>query len=100
MIGSSIGPADEKFTGDKDLEVPAGTCSCSLYKRKVRDASDQGNQACGVGEWEPVWLGRTDFMPGGEERNWDVGHICTACARFELMASLAEQLYTRARLST
>ena len=25
---------------------------------------------CGVGEWDAVWLGRTDYLESGPERDW------------------------------
>lgn len=74
------------MTGDKNLEVPAGCASHSLYKRKtprerpppgaVQSALQsvgivQGDQdPCGVGEWDAVYLGRADYLENGMERDW------------------------------
>jgi hypothetical protein len=33
---------------------------------------DTGLVACGVAEWEPVWLGRADYLDNGVERDWSV----------------------------
>lgn len=34
--------------------------------------SDGQLPPCGVGEWEPVWLGRADYLTNGVERDWSV----------------------------
>ena len=52
-----------QLTGDPDLYVPAGCASTSLYRRRT----DQ------EGGWEPVWLGRTDYLAYGSERDWQFG---------------------------
>ncbi|KAI9638251.1 uncharacterized protein MKK02DRAFT_22728 [Dioszegia hungarica] len=67
------------LTGNKYLDVSAGCASCSLYKRKTpsttstpASASEKDLPPCGVGEWEPVWLGRADYLDNGVERDWSV----------------------------
>jgi len=77
--------------------VVAGCASHSLYRRKrpstqadgastsktilagavqaVREkigvaSLPQHTVPCGVGEWEPVWLGRADYLDKGVERDW------------------------------
>ena len=86
-----------QLTGEKTLEVLAGCASSSLYRRKslpqapgldatltasrstsslaaasslLALASSGNDEACGVGEWEAVWLGRADYLEKGLERDW------------------------------
>jgi hypothetical protein len=34
-----------------------------------------GVEACGVGEWDAVWLGRADYLEKGVERDWSVRRV-------------------------
>ncbi|WVQ97675.1 hypothetical protein IAU59_004789 [Kwoniella sp. CBS 9459] len=60
------------LTGDRSLNVIAGTTTTSLYKRKrpssLSDSADAS--AGGVGEWDILWNGRADYLPKGVERDW------------------------------
>jgi len=108
----SVACADRQLTGDKELEVVAGCASASLYKRKAKptqttstgiidtllqktglssaapgdDAPSAESSSCGIGEWDPVFLGRADYLDNGLERDWsfrDVvfvdGEVITVC---------------------
>lgn len=55
------------LTGDRELEVTAGCCTVSTYKRKT-----EGGKAATVGEWDIVKNGDASFLEKGVERNWSV----------------------------
>ncbi|BEI89553.1 uncharacterized protein CcaverHIS019_0209150 [Cutaneotrichosporon cavernicola] len=55
------------LTGDMEREVTAGCAVTSLYRR----AGPLG----GCGQWEGVYDGRADYMPGGVERDWAFSNI-------------------------
>ncbi|KAK6506129.1 hypothetical protein TWF506_011052 [Arthrobotrys conoides] len=91
--------AGRVLVGDQDMDVGAGTCSCSVYKRKDPNSSPvwldiDGKEVQETGtvdlNKEPVpilpWRGRgvlggwtcerngdCSFLSGGEERNWWFG---------------------------
>lgn len=65
-----------QLTGNKALDVSAGCATTSLYRRKIRDSTSP--EFCGVGEWEPTYLGRADYMPGGVERDWSFRDVLLA----------------------
>ncbi|OCF37715.1 hypothetical protein I316_00842 [Kwoniella heveanensis BCC8398] len=60
------------LTGDRSLNVIAGTTTTSLYKRKTASptATSSNSSAGGVGEWDILWNGRADYLPNGVERDW------------------------------
>ena len=80
------------LTGDKELEVPAGCASASLYRRKTSSnaeagagaqngngaASGDGQEHTGVGQWDPVYLGKADYLVNGLERDWSFRDIVVA----------------------
>jgi hypothetical protein len=39
------------------------------------DTDETALVACGVAEWEPVWLGRADYLDNGVERDWSVSRL-------------------------
>jgi len=70
-----------QLTGNKALDVSAGCATTSLYRRKLGDTSSSTSIStlpCGVGEWDPIYLGRADYMPGGVERDWSFRDVLLA----------------------
>jgi len=65
------------LTGNKALDVTAGCATTSLYRRKSRESTTT-TPPCGVGEWDPVYLGRADYMQGGVERDWSFRDVLLA----------------------
>ena len=66
-----------QLTGDKSLNVSAGCASTSLYRRKLRDSTSE-TEFCGVGEWDPIYLGKADYLQGGVERDWSFRDVLLA----------------------
>jgi hypothetical protein len=33
---------------------------------------------CGVGEWDPIYLGKADYLQGGVERDWSFRDVLLA----------------------
>jgi len=60
------------------LNVSAGCASTSLYRRKKHDVDSSILEICGVGEWDPIYLGRADYLPGGVERDWSFRDVLLA----------------------
>ncbi|WVF70217.1 hypothetical protein IAT40_005006 [Kwoniella sp. CBS 6097] len=60
------------LTGNRSLNIVAGTTTTSLYQRKPRSSTSNPskNTAVGVGEWDILWNGRADYLPKGVERDW------------------------------
>ncbi|KAL7409035.1 histidine phosphatase superfamily [Mrakia frigida] len=67
LIGhaASVIALGRALTGDKDLEVTAGCCTVSTYKRKT-----QGDKPATVGDWDITKNGDASFLEKGVERNW------------------------------
>ncbi|ORX34803.1 histidine phosphatase superfamily [Kockovaella imperatae] len=70
------------LSGDSDLHVPTGCASTSLYRRTElttaqsrRSLSQAATQesSVAISQWVPVWLGRTDYLGRGSEREWQFG---------------------------
>lgn len=97
-----------QLTGNRSLDISAGSASCSLYRRRGPGTSNatfkelQSVQRSGTttnisdsygmtpsihatfldsdsdlldqrtGQWDPVWLGRADYLDNGVERDWSV----------------------------
>jgi hypothetical protein len=90
------------LTGDKSLNVPAGCASSSLYKRKAPSSSAEsntskhnGDTACGVGEWDAVWLGRADYLDNGLERDWSYRDVVVVDGEVVNVSTLTHQLISR-----
>jgi hypothetical protein len=68
------------LTGNKALDVSAGCATSSLYRRKSHDSTPASSlkPPCGVGEWDPIYLGRADYMSGGVERDWSFRDVLLA----------------------
>lgn len=62
---------------DERLECRAATCSVSKFQR--REESAGGDERVETRRrrptWDRVWNGRTDFLPGGEERHWEFSFV-------------------------
>ena len=66
------------MTTGEDLGLAASRSTSSLAAASsLLDLATSGDtntsssgEACGVGEWLAVWLGRADYLENGVERDW------------------------------
>jgi transcription factor C subunit 7 len=55
---------------------PAGIMDAVLQKTGLSSGEPKGestatdSSSCGIGEWDPIFLGRADYLDNGLERDW------------------------------
>ncbi|ORY20089.1 hypothetical protein BCR39DRAFT_571435, partial [Naematelia encephala] len=59
-----------KETTTSSTHEPPSSDKETTSSTEINGTSQNFVPACGVGEWEPIWLGRADYLENGVERDW------------------------------
>ena len=69
------------MSSEKQSQSLDGGASGSGPVAMERGAGEEDDRSllrpCGVGEWDTVWLGRTDYLDSGPERDWSFRDVET-----------------------